>query len=133
MFDYLKHISPNTKILFVAFLLILFPGAIISYLSLQSINQNAENLKTKYVGAVNLVRDKLESEILQVESNLRNRFIELFPNPANEVDLKALLRNIESENPAFKHLFLVNTDGGLTSSSVSLMLKTTLPRCRENQ
>ena len=27
---------------------------------------------------------------------------------------------MESENPAFKHLFLVNADGGLISSSVSL-------------
>ncbi len=119
MFEFLKHISPKTKILFIAFLLILSPGAIISYLSLQSINQKAENLKIKYTGTVNLVRDKLESEIIQIEANLRNRFIELFPNPDNDVDLKILLRNIESENPAFRHLFLVNTDRGLISSSVS--------------
>ena len=81
MFDFLKHITPKTKILFIAFLLILSPGAIISYLSLQSINQKAENLRTTYVGTLNSVRDKLESEILKVEANLRNRLIELFPNP----------------------------------------------------
>ena len=119
MFEFLKHISPKTKILFIAFLLILFPGAFISYLSLQSINQKAENLRTKFGGTVSLVRDKLESEVFQLEANLRNSVIEIFPKPENDVNLNILLGNIEAENPAFKHLFLVNTDGGLISSSVS--------------
>jgi len=119
MFEFLKHITSKTKILFIAFLLILFPGAFISYLSLQSINQKAENLKTKYGGTVSLVRDKLEGEVFQLETNLRNSVIEIFPKPENDADLKIWLRNIESENPAFKHLFLVNADRGLISSSVS--------------
>ncbi len=116
MFEFIKHITPNTKILFLAFILILIPGAIISYLSLQSINQKAENLRTKYGGTVSLVRDKLENEVFQLEANLRNDVIESY----NSEDLKVWLRNLESENPSFKHLFLVNTDGGLISSSLSL-------------
>ena len=120
MFEFLKHISPKTKIFFTAFLLILLPGAFISYLSLQSINQKAENINTKLGGTVNLVRDKLESEVFQLEANLRNIAIELYSKPHNANDLKTWLGNIESENPAFKHLFLVNTDAGLISSSVSL-------------
>ncbi|KPL25697.1 MAG: hypothetical protein AMS23_04775, partial [Bacteroides sp. SM1_62] len=120
MFGFLKHIRQKTKILFLAFILILIPGAIISYLSLKSINQKAENLEIKYSGTVRLVRDKLESEIFRLEANLRNHVIESFPESDNVVELKAWLRNIESENPAFKNLFLVDTDGGLISSSVSL-------------
>lgn len=96
------------------------PSAILSYLGLKSIDQNAENLRTKYGGTINLVRDKLESEVIQLEENLRNSLIELFPKLDRNVELKEWIRNIESENPAFKHLFLVNTDGGLISTSVSL-------------
>jgi len=99
------------------------PSAILSYLGLKSINQNAENLRTKYGGTINLVRDKLESEVIQLEENLRNSLIELFPKLDRNVELKEWIRNIESENPAFKHLFLVNADGGLISSSVSLEWK----------
>ncbi len=120
MIESLKHINPKTKILFFAFILILFPSAILSYLGLRSIDRNAENLRTKYRGTINLVRDKLEREVIQLEENLRNSLIELFPNLGKDDDLKAWLRNIESDNPAFKHLFLVNADGGLISTSVSL-------------
>ena len=116
----LKHINPKTKILFFVFILIMLPCVILSYLSLQSINQKADNLRAKYKGTVGLVRDKLESEVFRHEANLRNSVTELFFKPDNDADLKVWLRNIESENPAFKHLFLVNTDGGLISSSVSL-------------
>lgn len=120
MFEFLKHITPKTKILLLGFILILIPGAIISYLSLQSINQKAENLQTKYKGTVSLVRDKLESKVLQDEANLRNSVSELFPKPENDTNLKEWLRNIETENPIFKNLFLVKTNGGLLFSSISL-------------
>ena len=56
----LKHISPKTKILFFAILFILLPGAVLSYLGLQSVNEKAENLRTNYLGTVNLMRDKIE-------------------------------------------------------------------------
>jgi hypothetical protein len=120
MIGYLKHINPRTKILFFVFILIMVPCAILSYLSLQSINQKADNLRAKYKGTVSLVRDKLESEVFRDEANLRNSVTELLFKPDNDASLKEWLRNIESENPAFRHLFLVNTDGGLISSSVSL-------------
>ena len=98
----------------------MLPCAVLSYLSLQSINQKADNLRVKYKGTVSLVRDKLESEVFRNEANLRTSVTELFFTPDNDTDLRVWLRNIESEHLAFKHLFLVNTDGGLISSSVSL-------------
>lgn len=119
MIKYLKHINPKTKILFFAIILIMLPGAIISYLGLQSINQKAENLRTKYSGTVSLVQDKLENELIQLEENLRNRVFGQFPGNDKNTDLKIWLRNIESEYSAFKHLFLVNSGGGLISTSVS--------------
>jgi signal transduction histidine kinase len=120
MLKFLKHITPRTKILFVAFILVLVPGAIISYLSLQSIRQQAENLRTKYSGTVNLVKDKLENEVSRLETNLRSSVIELTPASDRADSIKLWLRKTESENPAFKHLFLINADGGLISSLVSL-------------
>lgn len=120
MFKKIKHIAPRTKILFVAFILILLPGAIISYLSLQSIGQKAENLRTEYSGTVNLVRDKLENEITRLELNLQNRVNDLPPASNHTDTLKTWLRNLESVHPAYKNIFLVNTGGNLITSSVSL-------------
>lgn len=120
MFKKIKHIAPRTKILFVAFILILLPGAIISYLSLQSIGQKAENLRTEYGGTVNLVRDKLENEITRLELNLQNRVNDLPPESSRSSTLQTWLRDLESAHPAYKNLFLVNTRGNLITSSISL-------------
>jgi signal transduction histidine kinase len=120
MFKFLKHIGPKTKILVVACILVLIPGAVISYLSLQSIREKAENLRIKYSGTLTLVRDKLESEISALETGLRSSILEQSPLSDKSADLKEWLRKIESENPAFMNLFLVNADGGLISSSVSI-------------
>jgi signal transduction histidine kinase len=120
MLKSLKHISPKTKILFVVFILILIPSAILSYLGLRSIDQSAENIRTKYLGTISLVRDKLEREVIQLEENLRNSLIDQFHNLNKDDELKALLRKAESDNPVFKHLFLVNADGGLISTSILL-------------
>ena len=120
MFKFLKHIGPKTKILVVACILVLIPGAVISYLSLQSIREKAENLRIKYRGTLTLVRDKLESEISGLETGLRSSILEQSPLSDVAADLKAWISNIETENPAFSNLFMVNADGGMISSSVSL-------------
>jgi len=75
---------------------------------------------TKFSGTVSLVRDKLENEISGLETNLRNSAVEMIPESDQPASLKEWLRKLESENPAFRHLFLVSGDGGLISSSVSL-------------
>jgi signal transduction histidine kinase len=98
----------------------MIPCAFLSYMGLQSIDQNTENLRTKYGGTLNLVRDKLESRIIQLEENLRNNIIESFHKFNSDAELKEWISNIESGNPGFKHLFLINAGGGLFSASVSL-------------
>ena len=120
MFKFLKHIGPKTKILFVAFILVLVPGAVISYLSLQSVSQKADNLHTTYSGTVNLVRDKLENEVARLESNLLNNIIEQPPGSFKADSLKKWISNQESENPAFRNMFLLNNERGIITSSVSL-------------
>jgi hypothetical protein len=120
MFEFFKHFTSKTKILLIGFVLILIPVGIISYMSLKSVNQKAENLKTGYLGAVRLVRDKLESEVLKIESDLRNSVIETFPNPGTDKELKLWLTEVERQHPAFNHLFLANNRGGLILSDISL-------------
>lgn len=62
MFEFLKHITPKVKILSLALILILLPGAIISYLSLKSIQEKAENQRIKYqvalLESINLIKTK---------------------------------------------------------------------------
>ncbi len=120
MFNFLKHIAPRTKVLFIAFMLILVPGAIISYLSLQSIKQKAENLRITHRGTLNLVRDKLENDIAQLAENLQSDLTDLPHAYGHTESLKDWLRNLESENPLFHNLFLANAGHGLISTRVSL-------------
>lgn len=83
----LGHISPNTRILFAAILLILTPSAFLSYLGLESINQKAENLRTNYRTSISLVRDKMEGEIVRAEEQLRNSLINFHPQLGRPVEL----------------------------------------------
>jgi signal transduction histidine kinase len=119
MFKFFKHITSKSKILLLSFLLILIPGAVISYMSLRSINQKADNLKTKYIGTVNLVRDKLESEFSRYEANFRNNVIESDTNTNETDEMKIWLRDLKSEYPFLKNLFLLNDDGGLVASHIT--------------
>jgi len=120
VFKFLKHIGPKTKILFVAFILVLVPGAVISYLSLQSVRQKADNLRITYSGTVNLVRDKLENEVERLQSNLFNNVIEQPPGSVKADSLEEWISKRESENPAFRNMFLLNNERGIISSSVLL-------------
>jgi len=118
MFEFFKHFTAKTKILLIGFILILIPVAVISYMSMQSVNQKAENLKTNYTGTVRLVRDKLESEILSLEENLQNSVAGSDIN-TNITELKTWLADLEQKNPAFKNMFLMNSEGGLITSTLS--------------
>lgn len=116
----LGHISPKTKILFAAILLILTPSAILSYLGLQSIDQKADNLRANYRASIRLMRDKLEGEIVRLEENVHNSLINS-PLQARDVQtLKAWLLKLESENPVVKHPFLLTAERGMLSTMLSI-------------
>lgn len=122
MFEFLKHITPKIKILSLSLILILLPGAIISYLSLKSIQEKADNQKIKYHGTVNLVRDKLENELFQLETSFRNRVIDSLLKHEHEVDIQTLLQIADGEYSAFKNFILVGLNGELITSCVSIGL-----------
>jgi len=91
------NISPQEQKSFLLPLYWSFAVAVISYLSLQSIRQKAENLRTKYSGTVNLVRDKLENEVIRLETNLRNSAIEQTPESDNAGNLKVWLKTLNQK------------------------------------
>ena len=115
-----KNVNPKTKILFFAIVFILSPGAILSYFGLRSIDKNTENLRMKYIGTINLVRDKLEREVISHEKDLLNNIIELIPILENYNELKIWLKNIHANNPVIEYPFFVYADGGFISTSLSL-------------
>ena len=113
MFEFLKHITPKIKILFLSLFLILIPGAIISYLSLKSIHEKAENQRIKFHGTANLVKDKLESKLYQLETNFRNSLIDSILIVEQETELQKLLQLLDLEYPAISNLLLVGNNGEL--------------------
>jgi len=100
--------------------LIFLPGAIISYLSLKSIRDKAENRRIEFRGTADLVRDKLESELFQIETNFRNNIVDTLINQGVNSDIQSTLRRLELLHPAFKNLFLVTRHGALINSFVTL-------------
>jgi signal transduction histidine kinase len=119
VFEFLKHITPKIRILFLSLFFILIPGAIISYLSLKSIHEKADNQRIKYHGTANLVRDKLENELFQLETNFRNKVIDSILILERETELQTLLQLMDFEYPAFVKLFLVGNKGELITSLVT--------------
>ncbi|RLD56843.1 MAG: hypothetical protein DRI97_06620 [Bacteroidetes bacterium] len=119
MFEFLKHITPRIKILSLSLILILLPGASISYLSLKSIQEKADNQRVKYHGTANLVRDKLESELYQIETNFRNTIIDSLLKLESVADHQLLLQRINMEYPSIKNLTLLGNKGELITGFAS--------------
>jgi len=113
VFEFLKHITPKIKLLFLSLFLILIPGAIISYLSLKSIQEKADNQSIKFHGTANLVRDKLESKLYQLETNFRNSLIDSILALERATEIQTLLQILDLEYPAFTNLLLVGNNGEL--------------------
>jgi signal transduction histidine kinase len=119
VFEFLKHITPKIKILFLSLFLILIPGAIISYLSLKSIQEKADNQSIKFHGTANLVRDKLESKLYQLETNFRNSLIDSIFVLESEAEIQTLLQILDLEYPVFTNLILVGNKGELITGLLS--------------
>jgi len=113
VFEFLKHITPKIKILFLSLFLILIPGAIISYLSLKSIQEKADNQRIKFHGTANLVRDKLESKLYQLETNFRNSVMDSILIVERETELQDLLQFLDLQYPAISNILLVGNNGEL--------------------
>ena len=118
MFEFLKHITLRIKILALFIVLILLPATVICYLGLKSVREKTENQRIIYIGTANLIRDKLENQIYQLETSFRNKTTELLSGAKAGQTIQELLQTIEKENPEFKNLFLVSNKGTLTSAII---------------
>ena len=116
----LGHISPRTKILFLAIFFILLPGAVLSYLGFRSVSDKADTLTTTYRGTLDLVRVRIETELLRQEDALRSSLGAGELKSGSFRETKAWLRDIELAHPGLDRFFLVNARGGVMSSIVSL-------------
>lgn len=119
MFDWLGRISPKTKILFFASLLIFLPSAFLSYLGLQSVNEKIENLRAHYRSTVGLVRDKMELELLRIEDGVRTFILKSQPQSQATNDVQEWLSDLQSANVFLDYPFVVNERGGILSTMVS--------------
>ncbi|MBI4428807.1 MAG: hypothetical protein HY562_06780 [Ignavibacteriales bacterium] len=120
MFERFEHISPKTKILFAVILLILLPSAFLSYFGLESIDQKAENLRANYRASVNLIRDKLEHEIVRLQENLPKSFVNLPSQAEDAKKIRTWLHAVEEGNSSVKNPFVLNSDRGIISTQLSI-------------
>jgi len=127
MFEWLGRISPKTKILFFASLLILLPSAFLSYLGLQTVTEKMENLRAHYRSTVGLVRDKIERELLRDEDGIRTFILKSEPQSATTQDIQAWLRDLQQRNAFLEHPIVVSEGGGMLSTSISKGWITTKP------
>ena len=112
MIGSLKHINPKTKILFFAIILIMIPGAILSYLGLQSIDQNRENLRTKYGGTINGIQIEMHRVGLRDTQNNRENFAEdlakVIDSYMNENFGIDIVTSVEDEDIAVPERFILS-------------------------
>jgi tetratricopeptide (TPR) repeat protein len=116
----IKGISPTVRILIIAIVLILLPAAVLSYIGFVSVNERARNVETGYRGTLQLVRDRIEQEILRLEQDLRSSFERATPESSNRDSSRRLLQLVESKSPWLKHPFLAGPDGEVVTSSLYL-------------
>ena len=116
----LPTLSPRTKILLLAILLILLPGTVLSYLGFRSVQEKTDNLETHYRGTVSLVREKIEREVLR-QQKAELSFLENPPPPFERVEeVKGWLHDLVATRKGWKHPFLLKFDGGVASNWISL-------------
>ena len=118
--DRFKGVSPTIKILMTAIILILLPGAVLSYLGFVSVSERTEGLKTSYQGTLSLVRDRIEEEGLRLEDALLLSLGELRPGLPDAESSRQWLKLIESNHRWLKRPFLLRDDGALLSSTLAL-------------
>jgi len=112
--------APTTiKILLIAIVLILLPGAVLSYVSYISVNERARRLEAGYRGTLYMVRDKMEAEVLRLEQGLRSSLDDAGARPRSLSASRQLLRQVAANHPWLRRPFLAGPDGDLVTPSIS--------------
>jgi signal transduction histidine kinase len=113
--------APTTiKILLTAIVLILLPGAVLSYVSYTSVNERARWLEAGYRGTLSLVRDKIQLEILKLEQQLRSSLGDAGKSLASLSASRQRLSQAEADHPWLRRPFLAGPHGELVTSSMSI-------------
>ena len=119
-----KDAPATIKILLIAIVLILLPGAVLSYVSYISVNERARRLEAGYRGTLYLVRDKIELEVLRLEQGLRLSLDDAATDLKSLSATRRLLSLATANHPWLRRPFLAGPDGALVSSSISLGWRT---------
>ncbi|MBE3132080.1 MAG: hypothetical protein IMZ55_01295, partial [Acidobacteria bacterium] len=115
-----KDAPATIKILLIAIVLILLPGAVLSCVSYISVNERARRLEAGYRGTLYLVRDKIELEVLRLEQRLRSSLDDAATDLKSLSTSRHLLSLVTANHPWLRRPFLAGPDGALVSSSISL-------------
>jgi tetratricopeptide (TPR) repeat protein len=112
--------APATiKILLIAIVLILLPGAVLSYVSYVSVNERARRLEAGYRGTLYLVRDKVELEVLRLEQGLRSSLGDAAADLNSLRAARRVLSVAAQSRPWLRHPFLAGPDGQVVAPSMS--------------
>lgn len=112
--------APTTiKILLMAIVLILLPGALLSYISYVSVNERATQLEAGYRGTLYVVRDRIELETLKLQQALRSSLGDAGGSPARLTGVRELLTQIAANHSWLRRPFLAGPDGEVVTSSIS--------------
>src|SRR5512136_2732302 len=114
-----KDAPATIQILLIAIVLILLPGAVLSYVSYTSVNERARRLEAGYRGALYLVRDKTELEILRLEQGLRSSLGDRATNVHDLGAARHLLGMATTNRPWLRRPFLAGPDGEIVTQSMS--------------
>jgi signal transduction histidine kinase len=112
-------VPATIKILLIAIVLILLPGAVLSYVSYMSVNERARRLDAGYRGTLYMVRDRIEAEVLRLEQGLRSSLDAAGARPRSLSASRELLRQVAADSPWLRRPFLAGPDGDLVTPSMS--------------
>ena len=104
----------------MAIVLILLPGAVLSYIGLASVNDRARQLGAGYRGTLSLVRDRIEQEIARLEQQVADSLDQSGADIETLNASRQRLQKITAERPWLTLPFLACPDSALVTPTVSL-------------
>jgi signal transduction histidine kinase len=115
-----KRFSARTYILGCTILFILVPVIVLTYIGFQSVSDRRAMLEFSYQGTLDLVRDRIESEVIRKEESLRVEADQLRPQLTKSDVLHNWLHRIDTKHPWLNRSFLVRPKGNMISANLSL-------------
>ena len=112
-------IFSNRGIAATGLLLVLITCAVLSYNDYEAIDKRTEQIKSNYKSTIDLLRDKVEHEIISREEKLTGYLNILRTQVRSSNYLKSWLTTVEKNNSIIKEPFILNQNGGFITPLVS--------------